>query len=77
MSDKRLREAWGLFPQLGDSVVGKVMRRYAEHEEPTLYGLLQAGTNVFWHNERMTSADFSHNDAFTSGLMRYAFDHLN
>jgi hypothetical protein len=52
--------------------MGKVMSRYVAHEEPTLYGLLNAGTNVFWRNRRMTSADFAGNDAFVSGLMRYA-----
>lgn len=77
MSDKRLREAWGLFPQLGDSVVGKVMRRYAEHEEPTMYGLLNAGTNVFWHNPKQTTADWAHNEAFVTGLCAYADERLN
>jgi hypothetical protein len=77
MSDKRLRETWALFPQLGDSHVGKVMRRYAEHEEPTLYGLLQAGTNVFWHNPKLTAADWSHNEAFVTGLCEYANERLN
>ena len=77
MSDKRLREAWALFPQLGDSIVGKVMRRYAEHEEATMYGLLQAGTNVFWHNPKLTAADWAHNEAFVTGLCEYANERLN
>ena len=76
-SDKRLREAWALFPQMGDSIVGKVMRRYVEHEEPTLFGLLNAGTQVFWHNPKQTAADWAHNDAFVSGLVTYANERLN
>ena len=76
-SDKRLREAWALFPQMGDSSVGKVMRRYVKHEEPTLFGLLNAGTQVFWHNPKQTAADWAHNDAFVSGLVTYANERLN
>ena len=56
---------------------GRSSRRYVEHEEPTLFGLFNAGTNVLWHRERMTAADFGHNEAFTTGLLRYAAEHLN
>ena len=77
MTDARLREVWRLFPTIGDSIKGQIVSRYVEHEEPTLFGLFNAGTNVFWHREKMTAADFQNNDAFTSGLMKYAFDHLN
>lgn len=77
MNDALLREVWKLFPTIGDGILGQVMTRYVQHEEPTLYGLLNAGTNVFWHRQKMTSADFQNNDAFTSGLLRFAFDHLN
>ena len=76
-SDKRLREVLGLFPQFGDSLVGKVMRRYAEHEEATLFGLLQAGTNVLWHDPKQTASSWAHNDALVTGLVGYAHDHLN
>ena len=77
MTDRRLREAWALFPTMGDSIKGQVVSRYVEHEEPTLFGLFNAGTHVLWHRERMTAADFAHNEAFTSGLLRYAAEHLN
>ena len=77
MTDARLREAWATIPTIGDSIKGQIMSRYVEHEEPTLYGLFNAGTNVFSHREKMTAADFSNNDAFTSGLLGYAFEALN
>jgi hypothetical protein len=77
MTDHRLREVWKLTPTIGDSIKGQIVSRYVEHEEPTLYGLLNAGTNVFWHREKMTAADFANNDAFTTGLLQYAFDRLN
>jgi hypothetical protein len=77
MTDERLREVWRLFPTIGDGVKGQIVSRYVEHEEPTLYGLLNAGTNVFWHRRQMTAADFQNNDAFTTGLLDYAFERLN
>ena len=77
MTDRRLREVWRLFPTMGDSIKGQVVSRYVEHEEPSLFGLFNAGTNVLWHRERMTAADFGHNEAFTTGLLRYAAEHLN
>lgn len=77
MEDRHLRAAWKAACGLGDGVMGKVMSRYVAHEEPTLYGLLNAGTNVLWHNGKMTAADFANNDAFTTGLLRYANEHPN
>lgn len=76
-SDRRLREILSLWPQFGDSLVGKIVRRYAEAEEPTLFGLMQAGTNVLWHDPKMTAASWAHNDALVTGLVGYAHDHLN
>lgn len=76
-SDKRLREVWALYPQFGDGLVGKITRRYAEHEEPTLFGLLQAGTHVLWHDPKQTASSWSHNDAFVTGLVEYANERLN
>ena len=76
-SDRRLREVLALVPQFGDSLVGKAMRQYTEHEEPTLFGLMQAFTNVTWHNPKQTAADWAHNDAFVTGLVEYANERLN
>ena len=75
-SDKRLREVLSLFPQFGDGLVGKVLRRYADHEEPTLFGLLQAGTNVLWHDPKQSAASWAHNDTLVTGLVGYANDRL-
>ena len=77
MTDHHLRALWHLLPSIGDGIKGQVLSRYVEHEEPTLYGLFNAGTNVFSHRTKMTAADFSNNDAFTSGLLGYAFEALN
>lgn len=76
-SDKRLREVLALFPQFGDALVGRIMRRYAEAEEPTLFGLMQAGTNALWHDPKQTAASWSHNDALVTSLVEYANARLN
>ena len=77
MTDDHLRRVWTSLPTLGDSIKGQVMSRYVAHEEPTLFGLFNAGTNVFSHREKMTAADFGNNDAFSSALLGYAHEHLN
>ncbi len=77
MNDEHLRRIWNLVPKLGDTLMGKVMSRYVGFEEPTLYGFFNAGTNVFWHNKKMTSADFSNNDRFVTAMLTYAFEYLN
>ena len=77
MTDEQLRKVWKLFPKLGHSIMGKILDQYVEKEEPTLYGLLNAGTNIFWHNRKMTASDFNNNDQFVTGLLEYAFEHLN
>ena len=76
MTDEHFRALWSKL-KLGDTLMGKIMRRYVKHEESTLYGLLNAGTNVFWHNQKMTSADFANNDSFVTALLTYAFEYLN
>jgi hypothetical protein len=78
MTDARLRDVWRLLPGLGDGARGQIVSRYVEHEEPSLYGLFQAGTAVFSHRgEKMTAADFVGNDQFTTALLKYAFERLN
>ena len=77
MTDARLREVWTALPGIGDSIKGQIMSRYVAEEEPSLYGLFQAGTWLFSHREKMTAADFPNNDAFTSSLLRIAEERLN
>lgn len=77
MSDEHLRTIWKLFPRMGPTTMGKLMSRYVQHEEDTLYGLFNAGTHLFYNSEKLRATDFSKNDRFTTGLLRYAFEHLN
>ena len=77
MTDDVLRRVWPLFPSIGDGIMGLVLTRYLAHEEPNLYGFLNAGTNVFWHRQRMTGSDFGHNDAFTTALLELGLGQQN
>ena len=72
MPDELLRKIWFHQFSMGDTLTGKIMNRYLSAEEPTLYGLLNAGTYVFWHNQKMTRADFKNNDSYTTKLLEYA-----
>jgi len=58
---------------------GKAMDQYLTAEEHTGWGLLNAGTELVWHedNGRATMSDFRYNETFTQGLIRYALDHQN
>ncbi|MEO1632876.1 MAG: DUF932 domain-containing protein, partial [Bacteroidota bacterium] len=57
MTEPLLRDVWQRFPTIGDSLMAQIMTRYVSHEEPTMYGFLNAGTNVFWHQQRMKASD--------------------
>ncbi len=72
MTDGRLREIWRALPGLGDGVKGQILSQYVAHEEPTVFGLFNAGTSVFSHREKMTAADFANNDEFTTALLSLA-----
>ena len=74
---RHLRNIWGLYPGIGDAIKGQIVSRYVASEEPTLFGFFNAGTNVFWHRDKMTASDFNNNDVFSTKMLRYAFDHLN
>ena len=76
-SDKRVREVWAALPEFGDSLVGRVTRRYAEREEPNLFGLLQAMTAETLNREKQSAADWTHNERAVTALIRYAHEHLN
>lgn len=76
---KTLEEIFrGPMGNLGPNHVGRILKQYWEKEEQrNLYGLLSAGTNVYWHDERQTMASYRNNDQWTSRLLRFAEEHLN
>jgi hypothetical protein len=71
MSDlKILREE-----HLGDLSLGtwgKVMDRFLGHQPLTAFGLLDACTESFWHNEKQTATDFRNNSYTTDALINFA-----
>lgn len=73
MADQRLRDIWGMLHGIPDKVKGRIIDRYVAKEEPTLYGLLQAGTYTFWHAEKSTAQDYANNNQYTTALLDYAF----
>lgn len=69
MTEALLRDVWQRFPTIGDSLMARIMTRYVVHEEPTLYGFLNAGTNVLWHRDKSKSSDFANLDRYTTTLV--------
>lgn len=64
-------------PKLAVTLWGKIIDQYLLNEEPTAWGLLNAGTNVTWHNENGSAQDFAHNEAVVTGPLHYAAAFVN
>ena len=69
MTETLLRDVWQRFPTIRDSLMAQGMTRYVTHEEPTLYGFLNAGTNILWHSKRITKSSFHTNEQFVNILL--------
>jgi hypothetical protein len=65
-----------VIPDLPASVWGKVVDRYVSKEESTPFGLLNAATNVLWHNRQQTVQDLGHNEYVTGRFVEYANTNL-
>jgi hypothetical protein len=57
---------------LSPSVWGRVLDRYLLHEQHHAFGLLDACTYVFWHNEKQTITDYRNNSYATDAMVRFA-----
>lgn len=69
----RLREVRErVVPKLPVTVWGRVVDRFLLHEELDGWGLLNAATNVLWHDEKATAATLSWNEYVSTGLVEYA-----
>jgi len=51
---------------------GKVMDRYLLYEKHTAFGLLDAATRIFWHNEKPTITDYRNNTYSTDAMLTFA-----
>lgn len=63
-------DAGRISPTLWGKVVDKFMME-EEYQAHTGWDLLNAGTNVLWHNPRQTLADFGNNTLFVDNLLEY------
>lgn len=61
-----------MLPDLGVTHWGKVVDRWLLHEERTAWGLLNAATQVLWHNPKPTLSDLGHNEYVVKGMLAYA-----
>lgn len=62
--------------ELSSAVWGKVIDRYLLDEKHSAFGLLDACTRIFWHNERQNYSDYRNDSYATDALISYA-RHLN
>ena len=53
------------------------MDKYLTDSDFTAWGMLNAGTNVLWHANKLTNANFSNNTIVTDGLLQYGTDTFN
>lgn len=73
VSASRLREVReSVLPEMPVTLWGKTIDRFLLHEQLDGYGLLNAATNLTWHDERATASVLSHNEYATSRLVEYA-----
>jgi hypothetical protein len=57
---------------LSPTLWGRVIDRYLKHEQQHGFGLLDACTYVFWHNEKETITDYRNNSYTTDALVNFA-----
>ncbi len=67
---KQLRK--GVFAPVPMTLWSRMVDQTLLREEHTLYGLLNGGTAVTWHDPKMTVRDLEHNETLVRGLLSYA-----
>ena len=68
---RRLFTGDGRLAQLGPVNAMKVLERFWSHEEATLFGLLNAGTNVFWNENNFSAQSFSLNELVSDAILGF------
>ena len=43
---------------------------------PTIYDFMNSATNVLWHKEKSTKADYDHNAYIVDSLLKYSTDQI-
>lgn len=74
----RLREIrQEVLPKLPVTLWGKTIDRFLAHEQLDGFGLLNAVTNVTWHDPNPSASTYRHNEYATQQLVRYALASVN
>ena len=50
---------------------GQMYDKYLLDKDYTAWGLLNAGTNVLWHSNKLTTANFKNNHTVVDGMLEY------
>src|SRR5690606_41838713 len=61
-----------VLPRLPVTLWGKTIDRFLAHESLDGFGVLNAVTNVTWHDPSPSRATYGHNEYATTQLVRYA-----
>src|ERR1041385_3543226 len=67
---KLLREEY--LSDLSVNAWGKVVDRFLCHEKHNAFGLLDACTRIFWHNEKQSFGDYRNNSYVTDAMVDYS-----
>ena len=64
-----LRENY--LPKLPTQQFGQMIDKYLADKDYSAWGLLNAGTNVLWHSNKLTTANFNNNSLVVDGMLEY------
>lgn len=56
---------------------GKIVDQFLLNEQHNGFGLLDACTNIFWHNKKQNYSDYKNNSYATDSMLKYANTYLN
>ena len=58
-------------PKLPTQQFGQMIDKYLTDKDYSAWGLLNAGTNVLWHSNKLTTANFNNNSLVVDGMLEY------
>tara|TARA_R100000231_G_C5304153_1_gene158463 strand:- start:44 stop:973 length:930 start_codon:yes stop_codon:yes gene_type:complete len=58
-------------PKLPTQQFGQMIDKYLADKDYSAWGLLNAGTNVLWHSNKLTTANFNNNTMVVDAMLEY------
>jgi hypothetical protein len=58
-------------PKLPTQQFGQMIDKYLTDKDYSAWGLLNAGTNVLWHSNKLTTQSFKNNSLVVDGMLEY------